>query len=46
MNYLALECPRTRSRINRWIDLIFGDKQQSYEHFNLFKSLTSEVFVF
>ncbi len=43
MNYLALEHPRTRNTINAWIDLIFGDKQQKHEAFNLFKPLTSEV---
>jgi len=43
MNYLALEHPKTRTKLHKWIDLIFGDKQQSSEHFNLYKSFTSEV---
>ena len=45
MNYLALEHPRVKSEINNWIDLIFGDKQQCHECYNLFKSLTSEVII-
>ena len=39
---VALEHPQVSQLINHWIDLIFGDKQQSKEAFNLFKPLTSE----
>jgi len=45
MNYLALEHPKVRQEINFWIDLMFGEKQQKHEYFNLFKPLTSEVFL-
>lgn len=45
MNALALEQPRIRNDLHNWIDLIFGEKQQKEEYFNMFKSLTSEVIV-
>jgi len=46
MNYLSLEHPKTTANLHKWIDLIFGEKQQSHEAFNLFKPLTSEVIIF
>ena len=43
LNVLALEQPKIRNDLHNWIDLIFGEKQQKDEYFNMFKSLTSEV---
>ena len=43
MNYLALEHPKVRMELCRWINLIFGYEQQSREQWNLFNPLTSYV---
>ena len=43
MNYMALEHPKARAKLNIWIDLVFGERQQKHEFYNLFKPLTSEV---
>ncbi len=43
MMALALEHPTATLGLNDWIDLVFGDKQQSAESYNLFKPLTCEV---
>ena len=39
---LSLECLHVSDKINNWIDLIFGHKQQSTDHYNLFKQLCDE----
>ena len=46
INYMALEHGIVRENINKWIDLIFGIKQQDIMAHNLFKPLTSEVLHF
>jgi len=42
---LGLEHPQVSQALNNWIDLIFGDKQQNPEAYNVFKPLTSERYV-
>ena len=43
--YAGLEHPNATRTIHNWVDLIFGDKQQDPERYNLFKPLTSEKIV-
>jgi len=46
INYMALEENHARENLHNWIDLIWGYKQQKGgDFFNLFKPLTSEVFL-
>jgi hypothetical protein len=42
---LGLEHPQVSQTLNNWIDLIFGEKQQNPEAYNVFKPLTSERYV-
>ena len=44
-NFMALERNEVRARLNLWIDLVFGVHQQDSARNNLFKPLTSEVFL-
>jgi hypothetical protein len=43
MNYLALEHPKVRTKINYWIDLVFGEKTAEARVLQPFQPLTSEV---
>lgn len=42
---MSLEHPAVTQALHNWIDLIFGEKQQSEAEYNLFKPLTSEKYV-
>ena len=46
MNALALESSHTSERLDKWIDMIFGFRQQDAKYYNRYKEFCDEESVF
>ncbi len=44
LNVLALESKQTSQFLDQWIDLLFGERQQKGDYYNLYKSLCDEEY--